>query len=116
MTLQDRRNIEQYLQAKHNGRYRRRIEGNKVQCEDCGSTVELVWHHVIPFSEGGTDDPQNLVVLCNACHLLIHKSNNDFREAGRWGGLVSAYLREQRLGRERFCEEMRTLAKRRRAA
>ena len=116
MTTEQRRNVEQYLRTKRNDRDRQRIEGSKVLCEECASTAELEWHHIIPFSEGGTDNPSNLAVLCKACHILIHKTNDDYREAGRWGGLVSAYMREERMGREAFCEGMKILAMKRWAA
>ena len=116
MTAQQRRNVEKYLQSKQNGRRRRRIEGEKVECEECGSRADLEWHHQKYWSEGGNDSEENLCVLCQSCHLAIHQNKNDFRIAGRWGGLVSAYVREQRLGRKQFCEEMRRLAAKRRAA
>ena len=116
MTSEQRANIQRYLKSKNNGRYRRHIESEKVKCEKCGSTSDLEWHHKILFSEGGDDSPENLAVLCNSCHQLSHKHNGDYRKNGRWGGLVSAYLREQKLGRKKFCEEMRILAKKRKNA
>ena len=112
MTHEDKRNIECYLKSKGNGKYRRRIDGEKLECEHCGSNAELEWHHRKYWSEGGTDDPENLCVLCRSCHFSMHQQKNDFRIAGRWGGLVSAYVREQRLGRKVFCEAMKELAKR----
>lgn len=113
MTAEQRANIERYLQVRTNGRRRLHTEGEKVACSQCGSQAELEWHHRKYWSEGGDDSPENLCVLCKPCHLFFHQQKNDFRIAGRWGGLVSAYLREQRLGRKRFCEAMRTLAKKR---
>ena len=112
MTSEQRANVQRYLKSK-NGRYRRHIEAEKIKCEKCGSRVELEWHHKVPFSEGGDDSPDNLHVLCQSCHSNLHSENDDFRIAGRWGGLVSAYLREQRLGRKQFCEDMKTLARKR---
>lgn len=116
MTDTERQNIQRYLHAKTNGRSRRpRIEGEKVECEQCGTCQQLEWHHRKYWSEGGNDAPDNLRVLCKPCHLTIHQQKNDFCIAGRWGGLVSAYVREQRLGRKGFCEAMRRLAKKRQA-
>jgi len=115
MTAAERKKVKLYLESKQR-RQRKRIDGEKVECENCGSGTDLEWHHIIPWSQGGDDSPQNLQVLCRACHWNIHCEQEDFRKAGQWGGLVSAYLREQRMGRERFCEEMRELARLRWAA
>ena len=116
MTNEERRNVRRYLAFKVNGPVRRRIEGEKIRCEKCRSTADLEWHHVVPFSEGGSDTDENLQVLCHPCHVALHRRLDNYREAGRWGGLVSAYLREERLGRQGFCEEMRSLARKRWAA
>ena len=35
---------------------------------DCGAEV----HHVIPVSDGGGDEPENLVTLCKSCHAKRH--------------------------------------------
>jgi len=32
----------------------------------------LHMHHIIPQSEGGSDEIVNLVLLCPSCHVLIH--------------------------------------------
>lgn len=32
---------------------------------------DLSVHHLIPRSEDGTDDPKNLVTLCNSCHDFV---------------------------------------------
>jgi len=117
MTADQRANVQRYLVFKRNGsRHRRPIDGEKVVCKQCGSTSDLEWHHRKYWSEGGDDSPGNRQVLCQPCHFAVHAQKGDFRKAGQWGGLISAYLREQTLGRERFCEEMRLLALRRRAA
>lgn len=44
-------------------------------CEQCSAV--LTWsifrpHHVIPVSEGGTDDDGNLQMLCLNCHMIAH--------------------------------------------
>ena len=115
MTAEQRENVRRYLKVRQ-GRRRRPIEGQKVACERCSSRSDLEWHHRIPWSEGGDDSPENLQVLCQPCHQAEHAQRDDFRKNGQWGGLVSACVREERLGRERFCDEMRTLALRRWAA
>jgi len=48
-------------------------------CVICGSrNVEL--HHVRFRSQGGSDVPENLVMLCSDCHLMIHAENKDVRK------------------------------------
>ena len=117
MTEAQKENIKRYLKVKQNGNsHRKPIDGEKVECDHCGSRTELEWHHKLLWSEGGDDSDENLRVLCHSCHFAVHVQKDDFRESGQWGGLVSAYIREQRLGRQRFCEEMKALAIRRWAA
>jgi 5-methylcytosine-specific restriction endonuclease McrA len=113
MTAEQRTNVQRYVASKGNGIYRKPIDGDKVVCEHCGSQAELEWHHRKYWSEGGDDSPENLQVLCHPCHTAVHRQKDDFRKAGQWGGWVSAYIREQALGRFRFCEEMRALARKR---
>lgn len=38
-------------------------------CVDCGSTFDLQWDHVIPFSKGGATNEANICVRCSACNL-----------------------------------------------
>lgn len=35
-------------------------------------------HHIIPLSEGGTDDPSNMVLLSESDHSQITKEHRDF--------------------------------------
>lgn len=44
-------------------------------CAACGRTDELQYHHLIPVVDGGTDDPNNIVVLCAECHHKWHGVN-----------------------------------------
>lgn len=42
-------------------------------CQRCGaSDVELHAHHLIPLSEGGLDEMENLITLCKDCHKDMH--------------------------------------------
>lgn len=43
-------------------------------------TVEEV-HHIVPLSEGGTNEYSNLISLCKSCHSRIHAKRGD-----RWHG------------------------------
>lgn len=46
------------------------------RCLRCGATDRLSLDHVIPWSQGGADDIDNLRTLCSPC--------NSSRGAGRW--------------------------------
>lgn len=47
------------------------------RCNVCGHANEVLHvHHIIPLSEGGTNDPSNLVTLCHGCHLHQHPGGN----------------------------------------
>src|SRR5687768_2825611 len=39
-----------------------------VQCREADADV----HHLLPRSAGGTDEPSNLVTLCDGCHAAHH--------------------------------------------
>jgi hypothetical protein len=43
-----------------------------AKCEVCGFSCEcaLEMHHVVRVSDGGTDDDDNLVILCANCHSV----------------------------------------------
>lgn len=53
---------------------RRKLEITwNYQCAVCSKTDYLEMHHIIPRAEGGTDDYDNLILLCAECHAAIHK-------------------------------------------
>ena len=49
------------------------LKKQNFQCQSCGATVEdgakLEIDHIKPVSKGGTNDPDNLQVLCKDCNL-----------------------------------------------
>ncbi|EMA31432.1 HNH endonuclease [Halobiforma nitratireducens] len=48
-------------------------------CTRCGADDRtLQAHHVVPRSQGGPDDLENLLTLCRPCHGVIHQSNSSF--------------------------------------
>jgi HNH endonuclease len=38
------------------------------QCENCGSTHHLEFHHITPFAKGGTNDVSNIKIFCKNCN------------------------------------------------
>ncbi len=50
-------------------------------CVLCDSRSYLQIHHVVPRSEGGANQPPNLVTLCSRCHAQIH---GDLPPAADW--------------------------------
>lgn len=60
---------------------------DNLTCCDCGMFlafknehgVYVPWavgtevHHIIPVSQGGEDNPNNLITLCHSCHLKRHQ-------------------------------------------
>ena len=51
---------------------RKLLEVWKNKCAICGSLEFLEFHHIIPKQSGGTDDYDNIIVLCACCHATIH--------------------------------------------
>jgi len=50
------------------------LNANGNKCYVCGYSLlsVLVIHHVKPVSEGGSNELENLVVLCPTCHAVVH--------------------------------------------
>lgn len=58
-----------------NSKRRRRIRaelldkaGYRCQAEGCEATTSLTIDHIIPWCEGGTNDIENLQILCFPCN------------------------------------------------
>jgi hypothetical protein len=46
-------------------------------CQNCLTVEDLVIHHIVPISVGGTNYFTNLCVLCGECHSKIHRNTED---------------------------------------
>jgi RNA-directed DNA polymerase len=49
-----------------------RLESVDYRCERCGSRVNLNAHHAQPRKDGGKHTVENLVILCDTCHIQAH--------------------------------------------
>lgn len=49
--------------------------GNR--CAVCGNIDYLEYHHLIEKNNGGTDDYDNIILLCARCHAIIHNRAYD---------------------------------------
>jgi len=54
------------------------LSRDRHQCrrKGCAHTRYLDLHHIVPRSAGGSNDTDNLVTLCGACHRLWHKQGH----------------------------------------
>jgi 5-methylcytosine-specific restriction endonuclease McrA len=43
--------------------------------ERCAEDRFLHLHHIVPLSQGGSDEPSNLTCLCSGHHALVHQLN-----------------------------------------
>jgi ATP-dependent DNA helicase RecQ len=50
----------------------RRDKFKCVECEKPCNRGEADVHHLLPRSAGGTDEPSNLITLCDGCHAAHH--------------------------------------------
>lgn len=54
------------------------LKRDNFTCQECGKVFKEdgSWpdtHHILPKRDGGTDDPENLITLCEECHNKKHK-------------------------------------------
>jgi hypothetical protein len=78
--------------------YRRLHESFNAQlpkeCANCGSTCNLMIHHIVPLCYGGNNVLSNLSRLCSECHSNAHGGKNfvkananmrlDYAKQGKW--------------------------------
>ena len=81
---EERRKYDRYERAadvhKKYGRSWKRIRDRYIQehpfCERCFKEGTMVRaeevHHILPVSQGGTNESSNLMALCQSCHTKIH--------------------------------------------
>lgn len=55
------------------------LEADDHSCVRCESESELVAHHIIPRSQGGSDELSNMATLCKNCHTKAHAGQSPER-------------------------------------
>jgi len=55
-------------------------EKHGCECHFCGGTDKLEIHHIVPSGAGGTDDVENLELLCKSCHYKVEEFTRRLRE------------------------------------
>jgi len=57
------------------------FERDDHTCRGCGerkpTNEGLHCHHIVPLSEGGGNSFDNLITLCEDCHMSVHSSRQD---------------------------------------
>ena len=48
------------------------LQRDGMRCQICGRMQQLEVHHLQFRSRGGTDNLDNLVAMCSACHRQLH--------------------------------------------
>lgn len=76
---------EQYLKLRSQILLR---DNFRCQEKGCSYYKHLEVHHIIPRSKGGSDDPENLITLCQRCHDKKHgrhrkQENHRFKHSRR---------------------------------
>ena len=67
---------------------------DKHTCQLCGSTQgKLHAHHVVWSSQGGGDNPENLLTLCAKCHEKVHSNEKiDAQVKALFAGMCKKYV------------------------
>ena len=69
--------------------------GSDADCAGCGGPAQEL-HHMIPFRNGGSDEPKNLIWLCRTCHQLVDRINLQDWSAALFSEAVIAFSKQNR--------------------
>jgi 5-methylcytosine-specific restriction endonuclease McrA len=67
--------------------YRKFVKSRDVCCRLCSSDQDLQIHHLIWKCYGGTNDCNNLILLCHKCHRIQHNGkgiNGELVKPSNW--------------------------------
>jgi hypothetical protein len=89
LTPEERRARQTARSTAITARRKQLMESRETACEACGwltpvsepgrlgAFAGLSQHHIILVSQGGTDEPDNLIQLCACCHAIVHAMQLD---------------------------------------
>jgi ATP-dependent DNA helicase RecQ len=79
------------------------LRRDEFKCVECGTACdpnEADIHHLLPRSAGGSDEPSNLITLCDGCHAAHHpklSAGLARRAIERWAARLAFWLDRQAL-------------------
>jgi 5-methylcytosine-specific restriction endonuclease McrA len=53
------------------------LKAAKAKCENCGTHNNLSINHIKPLALGGTNNAENLQILCRKCHDGYHDTSSN---------------------------------------
>ncbi len=56
------------------------LRAAKARCKECGTTENLSVNHIKPLALGGTNDEDNLEILCRKCHDGYHGTTQSLKK------------------------------------
>ena len=65
--------------------------GEKDKCYFCGYDKVLSEHHIIRKCDGGTNEKNNIIIICPNCHALIHRKKYFVKFSNGYLFLVNSY-------------------------
>jgi ATP-dependent DNA helicase RecQ len=74
------------------------LRRDEFRCVECGQSChadEADIHHLLPRSAGGSDEPSNLITLCDGCHAAHHpklSAGLARRAIERWAARLALWL------------------------
>ena len=59
---------------KNTRRYIRSRDGDRCRlCQASGTVQRMFTHHIKPRAQGGTDNVENLMLVCQSCHMRLER-------------------------------------------
>lgn len=78
----------------HSEIYTTRLLLDNHECQDCGSKEQLELHHILPRSQGGKNEIENLKTVCKKCH---NENYNDVHYPKDKSKIIPVHEREKPL-------------------
>src|SRR5687767_3014645 len=64
--------------------------GYRCAVPTCRNILAIDLHHIVEVSEGGGNEPANLIALCPTCHALFHRGTYSREALYSWKGTLVA--------------------------